>query len=498
MVRIVMTKKSSESESNTIELKFKGNDLVIINIPNSEVLEDIKKIALELLDIGKKSVKIKPCYHQYVIEYLEKKNIEYKQNFPSKFYIDNKIEFKFAIRSYQNDAYYSWRGEDRLDFSLKGKGVVILPTGAGKTYLGLFTIQKENLRSLIVVPTLDLMDQWYTKIIDFIFVGDKNINNNNKSMYQNDTFNINNLVGRFGGGYKDVKPITITTYDSGYLYLNKFRNQFGLLIFDEVHHLAGEKYRLIAEGSIAPYRLGLTATLEKDENYSLIEKLVGKVVYQKKPSELTKLGQLASYSIKKIEISLSKEKQHIYKKEQEKYVKYLKSFSKNPFQQMIYRANTDTEAKEALFAYRKSREIALNAEEKIPKIELLFKNHIKDRIILFCENIAFVENLSRLFFIPALTSNTPTSERKRIISKFSKGDYRILAAGKLLDEGMDFPEANVGIIVSGTGVKRQHIQRLGRLLRPFEGKKAILYELVTKNTTETRLSSQRKIKSNNE
>ena len=117
---------------------------------------------------------------------------------------------------------------------------------------------------------------------------------------------------------------------------------------------------------------------------------------------------------------------------------------------------------------------------------------MRDKIIIFSELNEVTYTISQRFLIPALTHEIGTIERKKILDKFRKSEYRLLAASKVLNEGVDVPDANVGIILSGSGSSREHVQRLGRILRKKEGKKALLYEIVTKGTIESSLSRRRK------
>ena len=139
-------------------------------------------------------------------------------------------------REYQTEALQSWESQGR-------KGCVILPTGAGKTYVAMLAIQSAQRNTLVVAPTLELVRQWYDQL---------------RLSFRED-------VGVVGGGEHVVCPLTVTTYDSAHIHMEHFGNRFGLIIFDECHHLPSEAYRFAAEGCLAPYRLGLTATPERSD-----------------------------------------------------------------------------------------------------------------------------------------------------------------------------------------------------------------------------------------
>jgi len=157
------------------------------------------------------------------------------------------------LRDYQGEAVERW-----VENSMRG--VVVLPPGTGKTLIALEALRRVSSPTLIVVPTLDLMDQWVLKVKGFF----------------------NTKIGRFGGGEKEIGCITIATYDSAYINAEYLGNKFMLIVFDEVHHLPSMGYRQIAELSAAPYRLGLTATPERSDGLHIeLPRLVGPVVYRR-------------------------------------------------------------------------------------------------------------------------------------------------------------------------------------------------------------------------
>ncbi|MHA1819728.1 MAG: DEAD/DEAH box helicase, partial [Promethearchaeota archaeon] len=384
------------------------------------------------------------------------------------------------------------------------KGIVILPTGSGKTFVGLAAIALMNIKTLIVVPTIELVDQWFKILNQLISIESKNGNINSDMRSSSSSEEKKEYFGRFMGSIKELAPITITTYNSAFLNLRTFSDKFGLVIFDEVHHLAGEKFINIAKGLLAPNKIGLTATLNKQEEiYPIIANEIGQIVYNKTPKELSDANVLAKYEEKRVFVPLTDEELKEYRKYMQIYQTILQTFypgykrgGLSAFKNLIYRSNSNINAKKALLAFQKARSIAFNSWGKLAALQNILKAHSNsnkdERIIIFSENISFVELISRTFLIPALTSNTSNNERKTILRKFREGVYRILATGKVLDEGIDVPEASVGIIISGTSVPRQYIQRLGRILRPKINKKAFLYEVISKMTKETKISYRRR------
>jgi superfamily II DNA or RNA helicase len=135
--------------------------------------------------------------------------------------------------------------------------------------------------------------------------------------------------------------------------------------------------------------------------------------------------------------------------------------------------------------------IALNADAKIAKVQELLDKHRDDKVIVFSEYNAMVDILSERLVLPAITYRTPAPERREVLARFRAGDYGKLVTGRVLNEGVDVPDANVAIVVSGSSATREYIQRLGRILRPKRAE-AMLYELVTRRTTEGRSARKRR------
>ena len=291
-------------------------------------------------------------------------------------------------------------------------------------------------------------------------------------------------IGQLGGGGKKILPITVSTYDSAYIQAENLGNMFGLVIFDEVHHLPAVGYRNIAEFSAAPYRLGLTATYEREDDlHSELNKLIGGKVYEKQVSELAG-GHLATYKIKRVTTKLTEEERKEYEQHYSIFLNYIRktrTIIKGPqdFQKLVIKSGRDPEARKALLARNEARYLAFNSNSKLEKLKKILETHKEDRIFIFTEHNHFVHQISREFFIPAITYRTHAKERSSILEKFRAGKYRAVVTSKVLDEGIDVPEANIGIIASGTGSKREYVQRLGRILRKKEGKKAILYEIIS-------------------
>ena len=143
-------------------------------------------------------------------------------------------------------------------------------------------------------------------------------------------------------------------------------------------------------------------------------------------------------------------------------------------------------------AYRRQRQIAYAAPGKLEVLGHLLSRHGNDRMIVFTQDNATCYQVSRMFLVPAITHHTKVKERTDLLRKFATGHYGVLVTSKVLNEGVDIPAANVAIILSGSGSVREHVQRLGRILRKSPDKRALLYELVTGGTSESRTSERRR------
>ncbi|MEL6582082.1 MAG: helicase-related protein, partial [Cyanobacteria bacterium J06621_12] len=152
------------------------------------------------------------------------------------------------------------------------------------------------------------------------------------------------------------------------------------------------------------------------------------------------------------------------------------------------------QGRKAMLAHRQAKEIALGTDAKLRVLIDLIERHQTERILIFTNDNATVYRISQQFLIPAITYQTPVKERHDILTRFKAGEYKTLVASHVLNEGVDVPDARIAIILSGTGSTREYIQRLGRVLRKgnSSNKQAILYEVVTENTSEERTSERRR------
>jgi superfamily II DNA or RNA helicase len=418
-------------------------------------------------DERSKSFRAMALYYKDIIDFLKTSGFDFRDDV-----LDlvpcPELQSSVVLRDYQKQAMDAWIANDK-------RGIIVLPTGSGKTIIGIKAISLLNTSTLVVVPTLDLVDQWRSSL---------------KKEFKVE-------VGVLGGGEWDIEALTVSTYDSAYIHADKLGNRFGLIIFDEVHHLPAAGYRNIAEMFASPFRMGLTATFEREDGlHTELNRLVGGKVFEKRVRDLA--GEhLSPFRLEKIAVELTEEEKKEYEKNQKVFSDYLARINltiRSPadFQKLVMRSGRDPQARRALLARNKARDIAYNSISKMGKLSEILKMHNGGRIFIFTEHNKLVHRISRQFLIPSITYRTTGKERSETLDRFRSGIYRAVVTSKVLDEGIDVPDADVGIILSGTGSQRAFIQRLGRILRKKEGKEAVLYEIVTAETSETGTARRRK------
>jgi superfamily II DNA or RNA helicase len=156
------------------------------------------------------------------------------------------------------------------------------------------------------------------------------------------------------------------------------------------------------------------------------------------------------------------------------------------------RSAYDREARRALLARQRLQQLLAGAEGKLQALENLLREHSQEQVLIFNESNAVVYTISRRFLIPALTHETHAAERKLNLDAFHTGDYRALVTSRVLNEGIDVPEAKVAIVLGGTASAREYIQRLGRVLRKTGNKTAVLYEVIVRKTIDEGKAQRRR------
>jgi len=446
-------------------------------------------IPFAVLDPRTNVQRAQAMHYSNIVQYLKNSGIEYDDRvvsgimappLPTMPALRQGGEPPLRLRDYQQEAVERWLAAGM-------RGCVVLPTGSGKSLVGVKAIERANAAALVVVPTLDLMAQWISVFAQH-FPGVK--------------------IGSLGGGSDDIRPITVSTYDSAYLRAPFLGNRFALAVFDEVHHLAAPGYRTIAEQMVAPFRLGLTATIEReDELHRDLPGLVGGVVYQASPDALARKKFLAQYEVERRKVELLPEEQREYRQNMQKYHECMAVLVGNAegrqnaisIERLVMMSGRNPAARQALLARNRASHIALNSKAKLEELKEILAENTGVKTIIFTQHNSMVYGISDRFLIPFITHKTHKEERQDVLQGFKDGRYTAIVTSKVLDEGVDVPDAEIGIILSGTGSAREFIQRLGRLLRPGrrrttaeEEKKARLIEIVSAETREETITSAKR------
>ncbi|MFN6562343.1 MAG: DEAD/DEAH box helicase [Nostoc sp. ChiSLP01] len=409
--------------------------------------------------------------YRSLVEALQAEDVNFIDEAKEFYPLDLVSSLEMEPYPHQSEALAAWKLAGR-------QGVVVLPTAAGKTYLAQMAMQSTPRTTLIVVPTLDLMHQWYAHLVAAFPDAE---------------------VGLLGGGSRDKTPILVATYDSAAIHAEAIGNQYALIVFDECHHLPTDFNRVIAEYAIAPYRLGLSATPERtDGKHADLNILIGQEVYRKRAEDLAGKA-LAEHEIVQIKVKLSQQERERYNQLIQTRNDFLKQSrislgSLQGWQMFVQMSARSQAGRRAMLAHREAKDIALGTDGKLRILANLLAEHYPARVLIFTADNSTVYRISQELLIPAITHQTPVKERHEILTKFREGTYNTLVASHVLNEGVDVPAASVAIILSGTGSAREYIQRLGRVLRKgnIENKQAILYEVVAEDTSEEGTSARRR------
>lgn len=448
----------------TPTLKFDRGTLILHPPPRGKAWVDFAT-----WDDRVERFRVPAIQYRALLETLRQDGAQFKDEAADFAPIDLDASLERQPYPHQQEALQAWQTAGK-------RGVVVLPTAAGKTYLAQMAMQSASCSTLITVPTLDLMHQWYAQLL--VTFPDAE-------------------VGLLGGGSRDRTPILVATYDSAAIHAESLGNRYALLICDECHHLPSDFNRVIAEYTIAPYRLGLTATPDRsDGRHADLDTLLGTIVYRRTAEELA--GQaLAHHEIVQIRVKLSQQERQQY----DRLIATRDSFLRQSnlwlgtlqgWQRFVQASAQSKAGRRAMLAHREARSIALGTAGKLRVLADLLAQHYPEQTLIFTNDNATVYRISQEFLIPAITHQTPVKERHEILKKFREGDYKTLVASHVLNEGVDVPEASVAILLSGTGSAREYIQRLGRVLRKGSANKfALLYEVIAEETTEEGVARRR-------
>jgi len=354
------------------------------------------------------------------------------------------------------------------------RGQIIMPTGTGKTEVALAAMARTKTATLVVAPVRDLMYQWHRRILR--------------------AFDVDG--GIVGDGLSNIKPITVTTYDSAYIHMAKMGAGFVLLIFDEEHHLPGKCRREAAILSTATMRLGLTATPHRSDGlHKDLDWLIGPVVYDM-PFRKAKGSTLADFDVVRIPVALTDSEQATYDQCSRVIRHFIISRRKEQsgysWQDLCKESGKDPQARNAQKAYYLKQSIENRAAEKLRVLEDIFRLHKGQQILVFAGSNIMAIEVSRRFLVPTILSHTRKRERLAVLDSFANGKFEVLVANRVLDEGVDVPEAKVAVVIGGQGSTRQAKQRLGRVLRKSGSARATLYEVICENTKEVQRSRKRR------
>jgi len=354
------------------------------------------------------------------------------------------------------------------------RGQIIMPTGTGKTEVAFAAMARTKTATLVVAPVRDLMYQWHRRILR--------------------AFDYD--AGIVGDGLSNIKPITVTTYDSAYIHMAKIGAGFGLLVFDEEHHLPGKCRRESAILSTAAMRLGLTATPQRSDGlHKDLDWLIGPVAYSM-PFKQAKGSTLADFDVVRIPVALNDSEQATYDQCSRVIQHFITSRRREQpgytWQDLCKESVKDPQARNAQKAYYLKQSIENRAAEKLRVLEDIFRLHKGQPILVFAGSNVMAIEVSGRFLVPTILSHTRKRERLAVLDGFAKGRLEVLVANRVLDEGIDVPEAKVAVVIGGQGSTRQAKQRLGRILRRTGNARATLYEVVCENTKEVHRSRKRR------
>jgi superfamily II DNA or RNA helicase len=369
------------------------------------------------------------------------------------------------LRPYQQTALMTWMHEQR--------GLVVLPTGSGKTRLACAVMAACRVPTLCLVPTRALLHQWSKEI----------------SQHYRGT------VGCLGDGNRSLEAITVSTFESAYRGMQRFGHRFGLLVVDEVHHFGNGVRDEALEMCAAPRRLALTATAPDGESLARVTQLMGPCVCALHVADLSGLW-LADFESVVLGLRLTQDEQKQYDHAQQKfrsvYQRYNSFSPGGTWRDFTRFAGRSEPGRDALAAFRASREIVSYPEAKRLAVATLLQQHRGRRVLVFTATNATAYAIARDHLVMPITCDIDRAEREQALAAFRAGELTVLVSAQVLNEGIDVPDAEVAIIVGGVRGQREHVQRVGRLLRPSVGKRALIYELVMEGTHETRKAAQRR------
>lgn len=356
---------------------------------------------------------------------------------------------EFVVRQYQRHAADAFIGSAE---SPGGSGVIVLPCGAGKTVVGMYAMNLLQRRTLILVTNVTAAHQWKREILDKTDIPEQDI-------------------GEYSGEVKEIKPITIATYQiltyrkkktDPFVHYGIFNSEnWGLIIYDEVHLLPAPVFKFTADIQ-ARRRLGLTATLIREDGHEQdVFTLIGPKKFDVPWKDLERQGWIATARCIEIRVDLPVEEK-------------LRYLSLTPKQQI---------------------RLAYENPDKLPIAKELVLHHKKDQVLIIGQYLTQVEHFAREIGAPIITGATPMKKRDELYDDFRAGRNKVLVLSKVGNFAVDLPDANVAIQISGSfGSRQEEAQRLGRILRPKKaGEQAVFYSIVTRESKELDFAMNRQL-----
>lgn len=364
-----------------------------------------------------------------------------------------------ALRPYQQAALAAWWAGQR-------RGVVQLPTGSGKTRVAVAALARLGRPALVLVPTRVLLQQW-VRVLRAAGVA---------------------AVGRVGDGEREVEDVTVATLESAVRHGGGFLDRFGLLIVDEVHQAVQRRWSEALATCPAPARLGLTATPpEESAARARLELLIGPLrasrrIDELQPRALAPLRHVVS------EVSLTDEELLRYRRGWEPWRAAMAALRAERLgasaSELVRELTASERGRELLAGRRAAAAVVARCRAKFELALELLGRCRGERVLIFTADTAAALALSEAALVPALTADLTGREREATLSAFGAGELGALISCRVLNEGVDVPEASVAIVLGGALGRREHAQRLGRILRPGPGKQAVLHEIVVRGTFE--------------
>ena len=396
-------------------------------------------------------------FHRRIVERLRAVGVALEDVAPKPFPPLSRVDPP-DLRWYQAAARDAW-------MLAGGRGVVALPTGSGKTRVAVAAIGDLGRGALCLVPTRILLEQWRGVLASTLKLE----------------------IGCYGDGIRELRPVTVATFESAWRHMQDLGNRFDLLVIDEVHHFGSGVRDEALDMSIAHRRLGLTATPPRGAAASKLVELVGPLIFERTIADLA--GRyLADYELIDLRLDLTPREREEYEGSWEAFTAvfdYYRGLAPGAsWSDFLRWAGRTPQGRGAVSAWRRSRRLLSLTRAKNETVGALLRTHRDSRVLVFTSDKEAAYRIARDHLVMPITADIGRRERDAALAAFRRGGIRALVSARVLNEGLDVPDADVGIVVGGALGEREHVQRVGRLLRPAPGKRAIVYELVTRDTNE--------------